>query len=230
MPRKIIALASPRTSSKTTNAAWLSYALHERGYPVKGFDADLSHQLADWHAANDWPFPVLGVATQRANQTITAALGDDDVAIVDVGHIEEHIAIARAVLRIADLCLVNLVPAPADIERLEKLPLGGWPDDIAAQLQAEQGLDGPPTGFMEDINSLRETPLDFRILLSRCQPGATLAVRETRDLMESYGYQVMKATVPAVQRYAMTGEGFPLEPRGSAHDELVTELEGEGLL
>lgn len=228
MPR-IIALASPRTSSKTTNAAWLSYALHERGFKVKGFDSDLSHQFSDWHAANGWPFPVLGAATQRANQSITSALADDEIAVVDVGHIEEHIAVARAVLRIADLCLVNVVPAPADIERLEKLPLGGWPDDVAAQMQEEQGLAEPPAGFMEDINSLRTEPLDFRILLSRCQPG-TLAVGETRELMESYGYQVMKTSIPSVQRYALTGEGLPLKPRGSAHDELVTELENEGLL
>ncbi|MFD8573414.1 hypothetical protein [Streptomyces sp. NPDC059639] len=228
MPR-IIALASPRTSSKTTNAAWLSSALHQRGYPVKAFDADLSHQLTDWHAANGWDFPCLGAASRMANKNIPAALSDKDVAVVDVGHLEEHLEIARAVLRVADVLLVNLVPAPADIERLEKLPLGGWPEEVAARMQAEQELAEPPTGFMEDVNSLRAEPLPVRILLSRCQPG-TLAPRETRELMISYGYEVMRTQIPGVQRYALTGEGFALDPRGSAHDELVTELIEKGLL
>lgn len=207
MPR-IIALVSPRTSSKTTNAAWLAKALEQRGYPVKGFDADLSHQWQDWHAANGWAFPVFGAASRSANTIIPEALGRDDIAVVDVGHIEEHLNIARAVLRIADLCLVNLVPTAPDVERLENLPL---------------------SGFLDDVNGLRDDDVPVRILLTRCQPG-TLATKETREHMTDSGYEVLSTVIPAVQRYAQTGAGFPLDPRGSAHDELVTELAKGGLL
>jgi cellulose biosynthesis protein BcsQ len=208
MPR-IIALASPRTSSKTTNAAWLAGALHARGHRVKAFDADLSHQLTDWHAANQWPFPIFGVASKQAHLNIPQALGPDDVAVVDVGHIEEHLHIARSVLRISDLALINLVPTAPDLERLENLPL---------------------SGFLDDVNGLRlNGDLPVRILLTRCQPR-TLATHDAREYMTEAGHRVLSTTVPAVQRYAQTGAGMPLDPRGSAHDELVTELEKEGLL
>lgn len=208
----IIALVSPRTSSKTTNAAWLSSALHARGYPVKGFDADYSHQLQDWHAANGWPFPVLGAASQSAHEVIPPTLAADDVAVVDVGHIEEHQAVAESVLAVADLCIVNLVPTAPDVERLENLPLAGFLDKVNAT---------------RNLRSL--APVPTRILLTRCQPG-TLATKETRDHMTDSGFTVLSTVVPAVQRYAQTGAGFPLDPRGSAHDELVTELVTGGLL
>ncbi|MFJ8934009.1 hypothetical protein ACIRLA_46340 [Streptomyces sp. NPDC102364] len=207
MPR-IIALASPRTSSKTTNAAWLANALHARGRSVKAFDADLSHQLTDWHAANAWPFPVFGAASRQAHKNIPQALAGDDVAVVDVGHIEEHLDTARSVLRVADLCLVNLVPTVPDVERLENLPL---------------------SGFLDDVNSLRDEDVPVRVLLTRCQPS-TRATKETRDHMTDSGYPVLSTVIPAVQRYAQTGAGFPLDPAGSAHDALVTELEKAGLL
>lgn len=212
MPTTLIAMVSPRTSSKTTNSAWLASALHARGYPVKGFDADHSHQWQDWHAANGWPFPVLGVASKSAHEVIPTALVDGDVAVVDVGHIEEHKAVAESVLAIADLCLVNLVPTAPDVERLENLPLGGFLD-----------------GINNTRNIIGRGDIPTRILLTRCQPG-TLATKETRDHMTDSGYTVLSTVVPAVQRYAQTGAGFPLDPRGSAHDELVTELAKAGLL
>ncbi|MFJ9173927.1 hypothetical protein [Streptomyces sp. NPDC102360] len=161
----------------------------------------------DWHAANGWPFPVFGAASRIAHQNIREALGAEDIAVVDVGHIEEHPDVARSVVRIADLVLVNLVPTASDVERLTNLPLGG---------------------FLDDVNSLRDSDVPT-VLLTRCQPG-TRATKETRDDMTASGFTVLSTMIPSVQRYAQTGAGFPLDPSGSAHAALATELKDQGVL
>lgn len=205
---------SPRSTGKSTNAAWLLHAIHERqdlGRAVVGFDADESSQLSQWYAANAWPMPVHGAANRMAHQSIPAALPAGGLGVVDVGHLENHRDVGYSVGRIADLVLINCAPTLSDVERLEKLPMRGFLDDCAPQRADSE----PPEAW---------------VLLTRCQPGTSATLRGARDELQAQGWNILTTTIPAVQRYAQTGEGAPIVGRGSAHDELLTELLERGLI
>lgn len=208
----IIANISPRSTGKSTNTAWLAHAIHQRpGMPgITVFDADESHQLTNWYAANDWPFPVHGAAHRRAHHTIPAAMPAGGHALVDVGHLENHRDIGYSCMRIADLVLINCAPTLSDVERLQALPM---------------------LGALEDVASLRpdDTPPPAWVLLTRCQPGTT-ATKDCRIALRDLGYNVLSTIIPARQMYAQTGTGAPINARGSAHDCLLTELEEKALI
>jgi cellulose biosynthesis protein BcsQ len=209
----VIALVSPRSTGKSTNSAWLAHALHERPEIeglVVGFDADESHQLTTWYGLNKWAFPVHGAASNMAWRSIPSAMLADAYGVVDVGHLENHRDIGYAVLRIADLVLINCAPTLSDIERLKSLPMLGVLDDVAPLR---------PDG---------ERP-EAWVLLTRCQSG-TLATGEMREELEHLGFNVLTTTIPARQMYAQTGGGMDIKAAGSAHDELLTELLKRGLI
>ncbi|MEZ0070095.1 hypothetical protein ABIA32_006147 [Streptacidiphilus sp. MAP12-20] len=206
----IIAHISPRTGGKTTSVGWHSHALHERGHQVTAFEADYSRQLAEWDAcAGGFPFPVLQQASPLFYKNAPHALHRGQIGVVDCGHAEDHRTIVQSVLRIADLAILNTAPTIADIDRIERLPMDQLIDDVAVLRP-----DGKPPATW--------------VLLNRTVAGAK-ATNDHRNYLRDRGWNVFTTTIPNAQLYAQSMLR-PVTARGSAYDELVTEMTTLGLL
>ncbi|MFD4764315.1 plasmid partition protein [Streptomyces sp. NPDC058439] len=208
-----IANVSPRSTGKTTNSAWMGHALHERGRQVIGYDADDSRQFSRWQAAGTYPFVVQQAATSAFHVNVppmTPAGFEDGIGVVDVGHLEDHQAVGASVLRIADLAIVNLPPSMNDVERMEELPM---------------------KEFIENVAPLRmdSKPPATWILLCKAPTGVS-EIKQVREYLEELGYNVFTTVIPAVVKYMRTHEGSEILAKGSAFDQLVTEMEERELL
>ncbi|MFE7415044.1 plasmid partition protein [Streptomyces laurentii] len=208
-----ITAVSPRSTGKTTVIWWLLHALHERGYDVKGFDADESKQLYRWWQASDQEFEVSRLADTRFHEEAPGTLPEGHVGAVDCGHLENHAGIGYSVLRVADLVIVVCAATNGDVERLEELPMDGFLDLAWAK--------------KKDPAAPRAKEW---VLLVRVQPGTRTAPEGIRKMLVDSGWNVFTTMIPAIQRYASTGEGQPVEAAGSHFDELVTEMEQRGLI
>lgn len=201
-------MISPRSTGKTTNAAWTAQALFDLGEPVIGFDCDESRQWTKWDEINEFPYTVVGAASAKAHQTIPKVLPADHWGVADVGHLENHPNVGFSVCRIADIAVINCAATLSDYERLQRLPMKG---------KEEAFLEGTapirPSG--EEIPAV--------VLLTRVQPGTTRVEAEIRGLLEADGYQVLKTVIPGIQRYAQTGEGMPIETRIEPNDDPDSE-------
>lgn len=209
-----IAAISPRSTGKTTLMAWLLHALHERGYSVKGFDADESEQLYHWWEARpegSYPFDVERLASSRFHEEGPTKLPAGHIGGVDCGHLENHSKIGWSVLRVADLAIVACAATNSDVERMEELPMDHFIDQIIPK------------------RADKKRPETW-VLLCRVQPGSTVQPKGIRKGLEDDGWNVFTTMIPAIQRYASTAEGAPIHASGSAFDELVTEMEQRGLI
>ncbi|WP_432003685.1 ParA family protein [Streptomyces sioyaensis] len=208
-----LANVSPRSTGKTTNSAWMSHALHERGRKVIGYDADDSKQFSRWQAAGNYPFVVQQSATPAFHlntpQMIPAGF-EDGIGVVDVGHLEDHQAVGASVLRLTDLAIINLPPSMNDVERMEELPTKEFIQNVAPLRMDSQ----PPATW---------------ILLCKAPTGVS-ELKQVREYLEDEGYNVFSTVVPAVVKYMRTHEGSEIQAKGSVFDELVTEMEDRGLL
>ncbi|MEY9850297.1 plasmid partition protein [Streptacidiphilus sp. MAP5-3] len=206
----IIAHISPRTAGKTTSVGWQAHALHERGYDVQAYEADYSRQLTEWDAcAGGFPFPVQQQASPMFHKNVPPTMAPGQIGVVDCGHAEDHRGIVQSVLRVADLAILNSSATPADIDRIERLPMRALIDDVAA-LRAD---DTPPPTW---------------VLLNRTVNG-TKAIKQHRDYLRETGWNVFTTTIPNTQLYAQSVL-LPVTARGSAYDELTTEMVTRGLL
>jgi cellulose biosynthesis protein BcsQ len=206
----IIAQISPRTGGKTTSAGWQAHALHERGYDVVAFEADYSRQLTEWDTrSGGFPFPVQQQASPMFHKNVPPTLAPGQIGVVDCGHAEDHRGIVQSVLRVADLAILNTAPTTADIDRIERLPMRDLIDDIAT-LRPD---DTPPPTW---------------VLLNRTANGAK-ATKQYKDYLRERGWNVFTTTIPSTQVYAQSML-LPVTARGSAYDELTTEMLTRGLL
>jgi hypothetical protein len=209
-----IATISPRSTGKTTIMAWLLHALHERGYPVTGFDADESEQLYRWWEGRpdgSYPFEMHQMASTRFHENAPAKLPEGHIGGVDCGHLENHAGIGQSVLRIADLAIVACAATNSDLERMEELPL-----DFFIQ---QAGAKRPD-----------KTAPETWVLLCRVQPGSTKIPTGLRNSLKAANWNVFTTEIPSIQLYAGTAEGMPISARGTHFDELVTEMEQRGLI
>ncbi len=210
-----ITAISPRSTGKTTVIWWLLHAMAERGYPVKGFDADESEQMYRWGqarlATEGVDFEVVDMASSRFHQDAPAELPDGHIGLVDCGHLENHSGIGWSVLRIADLAIVVCAATPGDVERIEELPMDHFINQVIPKREDKKA---PETWA----------------LIVRVQSGTTNAPSGIRKDLEAMGFNVFTTTIPSVQKYASTAEGVPVKGSGSAFDELVTEMEKRGLI
>ncbi|MGV4924112.1 plasmid partition protein [Streptomyces sp. BHT-5-2] len=207
---KIHGHISPRTAGKTTSVGWYAHALHERGFPVIAFEADYSRQLAEWDdRADGFPFPIQQQATPMFYKNVPPMMAPDQIGVVDCGHAEDHGSIVKSVLRVADLAILNTAPTAAGIDRIERLPMRELIDDVAVLR---------PEG----------TPPPTWVLLNRTVARAK-ATRQWRKYLEEDGWNVFTTTIPHRTMYARSVLK-PVTARGSAYDELVTEMIDRGLL
>ncbi|MCZ4100693.1 plasmid partition protein [Streptomyces sp. H39-C1] len=206
----IIAYISPRTSGKTTSAGWHAHALHERGYPVVAFEADYSRQLAEWDVrSGGFPFPVQQQASPLFHKNVPPAMRPEQIGVVDCGHAEDHRNIVQSVLRVTDLAILSTAPTTADIDRIERLPMRELIDDV-------------------DVLRPDGNPPPTWVLLNRTTASAK-ATGQYRNYLREDGWNVFTTTIPNRQIYAQSMLE-PVTARGSAYDELVTEMIDRGLL
>ncbi|MGW7672168.1 hypothetical protein ACWGJX_34490 [Streptomyces sp. NPDC054775] len=97
-----------------------------------------------------------------------------------------------------------------DVERMEELPM---------------------REFIGEVAPLRmdSTPPATWILLCKAPTGVS-EIKQVREYLEDEGYNVFTTVVPAVVKYMRTHEGSEIHAKGSAFDELVTEMEERGLM
>jgi hypothetical protein len=206
----IIAHISPRTAGKTTSAGWHAHALHERHYSVTAFEADHSRQLAEWDVrASGFPFTVQQQPSPMFHKNVPPSLAPGQIAVVDCGHAEDHRAIVSSVLRVADLAILNTAPTRADIDRIERMPM---------------------REFIEEVAVLRPDgePPETWVLLNRTT-ASSRSTKDYRDYLTDDGWNVFTTTIPNLQMYAQSMLS-PVTAKGSAYDALVTEMIDRGML
>ncbi|MGV9268089.1 hypothetical protein ACWDRR_25890 [Kitasatospora sp. NPDC003701] len=217
----IVAAVSPRSTGKTTVIWWLLHALAKRGFPVKGFDADESEQLYRWWKArlqdedglpvDGLDFAVEKLASKRFHEEAPGRIPEGGIGAVDCGHLENHAGIGWSILRVADLAIVVCAATSGDVERIEELPMGHFIDQVIPK------------------RADKKRPATWALIV-RVQPGTTTAPAGVRADLEALGFNVFDTMIPGTQLYAGTAEGVPVDPTGSAFDDLVTEMERRGLI
>ncbi|MEY9969511.1 hypothetical protein ABIA33_007600 [Streptacidiphilus sp. MAP12-16] len=207
----IIAHISPRTGGKTTSVGWHAHALYERGYPVTAFEADYSRQLTEWdECAGGFPFPVQQQASPMFFKNVPPTMAPGQIGVVDCGHAEDHRSIVQSVLRVTDVAILNTAPTTADIDRIDRLPMRALIEEVAV---LRPDGNPPPTW----------------VLLNRTTAGAK-ATNDYRAYLTDGGWNVFTTTIPGLQRYAQSMLRPVTAAKGSAYDELVTEMTDRGLL
>lgn len=216
----LIAHISPRSTGKTTNAAWTAQVLQDRDEAVFGFDADESQQWMKWDEVTDFEFPVIGAASAKAHTIIANTLPEAAWGVVDVGHVENHPHIGHSVLRIADLAIINCAATMSDAERIEDLPMK---DPVKGYLDAT-------ATFRPDGNEVPAV-----VLLTRVPKGVRAPI-DIRNMLTDIGLIVLETSIPDHQRYAQTGKGMVLSTnldsgtRRAAHADMLDELTDKGLV
>jgi hypothetical protein len=208
----IIAHISPRTAGKTTSVGWHAHALHERDYAVAALEADHSRQLTEWDVlAGGFPFTVQQQCSPMFHKNVPPTLAPGQIGIVDCGHAEDHRAIVSSVLRVCDLAILNTAPTRADIDRIERMPMREFIEEVAVLRP-----DGEPPETWVLLNRTTAQP----------RVGST---KDYRNYLVDEGWNVFTTTIPNLQMYAQSMLS-PVTAKGSAYDALVTEMIDRGML
>jgi chromosome partitioning protein len=142
MTAKIIALVNRKGGAgKTMLACQLAGTLGARGYRTAIVDTDAQGTATRWvlSAPDDRPFParVIGLAAggARVHREVERFAPDFDVLIVDCPPSVES-PVPQSALMIADLALVPVIPAPADIWAAEGILdlIERAPHELAARI------------------------------------------------------------------------------------------------
>lgn len=207
----LIAHVSPRTMGKTTNAAFLAHAMHERDMPVWGIDADHSKQFSKWDAKANFPFPVMEKASETFHLDVPRMVPAGTFGVIDCGHAEDHVGVTTSVLRCVDLAILNTSPSTADLERIRDLPMKKLFQDV---VPVRQDSKEPETW----------------VLLNRVPTQTNShAVPDARKWFAKRGWNVFTTTIPFLQQYSQAIP-FPVKGAGSHLDQLVTEMKDRGLI
>lgn len=191
-------------SGKTTSAAFVGHALHERGRRVLAIDADPQQSLLDWHGLAGFPFPVVALPSERIHRDLGGIVGDRfDVLIIDTPPTELQKTIVLSAARAATHVLVPIAPSPIEYKRL--------PDvrkllDEATDLRPD---DAPPA---EDA-----------VLLVRTVAGAA-STEVYRGYMVEDGWRVLRGEVRRLERYSQSFGGPVERAEASAYGDAVREL------
>lgn len=184
-------------STKTTSAAFLAHALHERGGQVLLVDADPQGSALRWSDLADWPLPVIRLDSTRLHRELPGIVADRFSAIVvDTPPMADHAGIVRSALRASSHVLIPTAPTAIEYER------------VAVIRDVLDDLDEPPI---------------TAALLTRTVPRAA-ATEVYRQALVEDGLPVLKGTVGNLQRFAQA-YGQPIERASStAYGDAIDEL------
>jgi chromosome partitioning protein len=194
-------------SGKTTTAAFMAHALHERGQRVLLVDADKQESAYRWSSyAGGFPMRVERLPTPALHWRLGAVAGDRyDVAVIDTPPIEEHKGVVASALIAATHALVPIAPTPAEIDRVAGVT-------TALRSAGDLRLSGQP-------------PV-MAILLSRTVPGAS-STAVWREHLESAGHWVLRVQVGRREHIAQAFGGPITRASVSGFGDAVDELLGK---
>jgi chromosome partitioning protein len=186
-------------TGKTTSAVWLAHVFAQAGNTVLLVDADPSGSALEWsdlaamypglppHEA--FPFRIVALPSRDLHRRVPEIAQPDDVVIVDVPQLEDHVGIARSALRYVDEILIPCAPSPIEINRTS-----------------------PVREEITEVEALRETPSRSAVLLNRCVTRAN-STGDAKQALEGLGYDVLATTVPRLEIYAQSF-GLPIPETG----------------
>jgi len=191
-------------SAKTTSAAFLAHALHERGRRVVVVDADPQGSALRWHGMAGWPVPALGLASTTLHRQLWGVIDPDrwDTVVIDTPPLEDKHGIVSSVLRVATDVVVPMSPTMMELDRI-----------------------GPVWKALEDAAGSRDEDPTVRVLLTRTVANAS-STQETREHLTEQGRDVLRDAIPRREVY---GQAFaspvPIGdvPYGLVADELLAE-------
>jgi chromosome partitioning protein len=190
-------------TSKTTSAAFLAHAFHEKGRRVLLVDADPQGSAMRWQEDAEWPIAVIRMDSRKLHQKLSGVVGDNyDVIVIDTP--PSDLGIVASAMRIATHIVVPMAPTPAEYDRL---------GDVRALVEETSALraDGVPDPVVA-------------VLLTRTVPGAA-STGVYRDLVREDGLTVLRPEVRRLERYSQA-LGMPvMRAAQSAYGDAVTELE-----
>lgn len=184
-------------SAKTTSAAFLAHALHERGDRVLLVDADPQGSALRWSDLADWPLPVIRLDSTRLHRELPGIVADRyDTLVVDTPPMADHAGIVRSALRASTHVLVPLAPTAVEYERLPVI--------------------------RDVLDDLDEPPI-VAALLTRTVPRA-VATQVYREAIADDGLPVLKATVGTLQRFAQAYGDAITRASATAYGDAIDEL------
>lgn len=191
-------------SAKTTSAAFLAHALHERGRRVLLVDADPQGSALRWHGLAGWPVPVMGLASTALHRQLWGVVdpGRWDTLVIDTPPLEERDGIVSSALRVATDVLVPMAPTMMELDRI-----------------------GPVFKALEDTVGRRDEDPSVAVVLTRTVAHAA-STETVREILEGQGRRVLYTNVPRLERYAQAfGAQIPKSdvPYGCVAEELLTD-------
>ncbi|MCD2191730.1 ParA family protein [Actinomycetospora soli] len=192
-------------TGKTTSAAFLAHALHERGRRVLLVDADPQGSALRWSEdAEVWPVATVALPTKRLHQRLDDVAGGrfDDV-VIDTPPLEENAGIVNSVLRVASHVLVPVAPTPIEVERV-----------------------GAVAEAVEDSAAVRregEAPR-MALLLTRTVPNAS-STGVYREVLTTAGHRVLPGEVRRVERFAQAWGDPITRAAATAYGDALDALE-----
>lgn len=190
-------------SAKTTSAAFLAHAFHERGRRVLMIDADPQGSALRWQGMAGWPVPVAGLASTTLHRQLWGVVDRDryDMVVIDTPPLEERAGIVAAVLRVTTDVLVPLAPTMMELDRI-----------------------GPVWKALEDAAGYREDDPAVAVLLNRTVANAS-STDAVRGVLVDGGRRVLTATIPRREAYAQAF-GEPVPAGDPAYGAVAAELAG----
>jgi len=202
---RVLAIANLKGgSAKTTSAAFLAHALHERGRRVLLVDADPQGSALRWHGLAGWPVPVMGLASTALHRQLWGVVDPArwDTLLIDTPPLEERDGIVASALRVSTDVLVPMAPTMMELDRV-----------------------GPVFKAFEDAAGHRDEDLSVSVLLTRTVAHAA-STETVRTILSGHGRRVLYTTIPRLERYAQAfGAQVPERdvPYGCVAEELVTD-------
>ena len=187
-------------TSKTTTAAYLAHTWAASGASVLLVDADPQGSSLRWSEQAPSFVPTIGLAVRDVHKRLPGIAGDRyDAVVIDTPPLEQETGVVQSVLRAADQVVVPMAPTMIEVDRLP-----------------------PVWRAIEDVESLRDGPLDAAVLLTRVVHNAS-STEAVRGLVVTSGHRVLAATVPRLERYALAfGDVVPGDD--AAYGAVATEL------
>ena len=200
-----IAVVNPKGGSgKTTTAAFLAHALHQRGHGVLVVDADPQRSAATWAQVAGWPMPVLAEPSDQLDRLLPGLHPVPDVIVIDTPGTAHGRAIVLSAIRAATHVLIPIAPTPAEYERLAVL--------------------------RELLDTATEQGAEYRhgVLLNRAVTGAA-STRTWRAQLDTDGWRVLSVVVPRLERYAQAYTEPIYHAAETPYGWAATELLGTGV-
>lgn len=181
-------------SGKTTSSIFLATVLAEQGSTLL-VDAEAYGSALSWtEAAGELPFVAVQMPVNDVHKRVAVLGKNFEHVVIDNPAIV--CSVNRSSLKAADIALIPLSPNMVDVDRLRETK--------------------------ELIDEVREVyeGLSCYVLLTRVRRG-TKSARDTRAVLLEFGFTVLDAEIPLLERY---GGAFGTVPKGEELTEYQNVL------